>query len=230
MPLTSSFSRVADSVVHVIAFNGRMATSFGTGSVFDCGKKVLTCAHCIVPGAEIGVVDRNDPKKALRGTVIFEDAARDIAVLEFQEIVGTPVAFASSSSCRVGNGAFVVGFPMGIQERTLLSAHIASLPSGAIRIDASINQGNSGGPLFNLQGEQIGVVNAKHGNLPRVLDDIETAQPGGSISLGGIDPVKAIQKLIGEMRRNLNLGIGYAIPTEVIRVLQPDLGRCIPLP
>ena len=97
-----------------------------------------------------------------------------------------------------------------------------------MRIDASVNHGNGGGPLFDLSGSQIGVVNAKHGSLSAFLDQIKQAQPMAMISIGGIDPVKAIQALIIEMEKNLNLGIGYAVPTDSIRNLHPTLQKCIP--
>jgi serine protease Do len=132
-----------------------------------------------------------------------------------------------SSSCAVGNGAFVIGFPMGVTEKTLLAAHIASITNTGLRIDASVNHGNSGGPLFNMQGEQIGVVNAKHGSLSQLLTQIKNTQPGAMMSIGGIDPVKAIQGLIGEMQKNLNLGIGYAIKTADIKPLHSILDTCI---
>jgi S1-C subfamily serine protease len=117
---------------------------------------------------------------------------------------------------------------MGVTEKTLFSAHIASITSTGLRIDASVNHGNSGGPLFNMRGDQIGVVNAKHGSLSQFLAQIQNAQPRAMISIGGIDPVKAIQVLIAEMQKNLNLGIGYAIKTADIKPLHPILDACIP--
>jgi len=227
MPLTKLYQQVNQSVVQVLALNGQNPISFGTGSIISNGKIVLTCEHCIVQGAQMAVANPTVPGQALLGSVIFSDTAADIALLEFQQPIGPAVTLVDSSSCAVGNGAFVIGFPMGVTEKTLLAAHIASITNTGLRIDASVNHGNSGGPLFNMQGEQIGVVNAKHGSLSQLLTQIKNTQPGAMMSIGGIDPVKAIQGLIGEMQKNLNLGIGYAIKTADIKPLHSILDTCI---
>lgn len=168
------------------------------------------------------------PGRALFGNPVFVDVANDVAILEFPREVGPPVTFANSSKVEVGNGAFVVGYPMGIAEQVLISAHIASVSPTFLRLDASVNHGNSGGPLFNRIGEQIGVVNAKHGSLSVFLAQLRNYQPGASMAIGGVDPVQAIQVLIGEMEKNLNLGIGYAIPSHRIRTLHAALAGAIP--
>lgn len=228
MPLANAYQKVKDGVVQVLALNGSTAISFGSGSIIDSGKIVLTCEHCVVTGAQMAISDPATPGRALFGNVIFSDPTLDIALIEFSQAIGTPVSLANSSSCLVGHGAFVVGFPMGVTEQTLFSAHIASIAGNHLRIDASVNHGNSGGPLFNLKGEQIGIVNAKHGSLSQFLTTIKNAKPGASMSISGIDPVKVIQALIEEMQKNLNLGIGYAIPTATIKSKHAILGKCIP--
>lgn len=228
MPLTHSYQLVKDGVVQVLALNGQNVVSFGSGSVIGNGRTVLTCAHCIVPGAQMSIADPQNSGRALFGNTIFQDQTNDIAIIEFSNPVGTPVALANSATCAIGNGAFVVGYPMGVTEQVLFSAHIASITPSHLRIDASVNHGNSGGPLFNAAGKQIGVVNAKHGSLSGFLNQIKNASPGASIVVGGIDPVTVIQVLIEEMQKNLNLGIGYAVPTARIKPLHAMLGALVP--
>ena len=228
MPLTQSYKKVKDGVVQVLALNGHDIISFGSGSIIGPGNVVLTCEHCIVPGTQTAIRNPNNQNMALNGNVIFSNKSPDVALIEFPNIIGTPVCFGNSDGCEVGNGAFVVGFPMGIIEKTLLSAHIACISNGFFRIDASVNHGNSGGPLFNMDGKQIGVINAKHGSLPQFLETIEHAQPNAKIIISGIiDPVETLQALIREMKINLNLGIGYAIPTEAIKNLHPVLQKYV---
>ena len=229
MPLTALYDAVKNSVVHVISLDEKQnIRSSGTGSLVD-PRLVLTCEHCVMPNTRMAVVDPKNPKGVIIGDVIYAHAATDIALIQFQQDIGTPVEFSSSSTCAVGNGAFVVGFPMNIPEQTLMSAHIASITSSTLRIDVSVNHGNSGGPLFNLNGQQLGVVNAKHGSLASFLTQMETMAPGGQMNVGGFDAVGSIRTLISEMKRNLNLGIGYAIPTDAIRHLHQKLEANIPI-
>ncbi|SFR05287.1 S1 family peptidase [Desulfoscipio geothermicus] len=110
MPFTQLYRQVKDSVVQVIAPNGQTPVSFGTGSVIDDGLKVLTCAHCIVPNTTTAIVDPRHPNQAISESVLFSDVNLDIAILEFQQAVGTSVAFTNSNNCTVGNGAAVIGY------------------------------------------------------------------------------------------------------------------------
>lgn len=228
MPLTTLYNKVKNGVVQVLALHGNHIISSGTGSIIDDGSIVLTCEHCIVAGTQIAIRDPVISNRFIAGNVIFADKYCDIALIKINQTVGTPIKLANSDQCAIGNGAFVVGYPMGINEQTLLSAYIASITSNYLRIDSSVNHGNSGGPLFNLSGEQIGVINAKHGSLSQFLMQVKNARPTAMINIGGIDPVKTIQVLIEEMQKNLNLGIGYAIPTASIKSLHELLKKCIP--
>ena len=113
MPLTSLYEGVKDSVVRVIALDSKSnVLSNGTGSLIE-PRVVLTCEHCVLSNMQMAIVDPADTRKAILGNVIFADSVTDIALIEFQQDLGTPVAFSSSSNCKIGNGAFVVGFPMG---------------------------------------------------------------------------------------------------------------------
>ena len=228
MPLTQLYASTKDSVVQVLAISGNQVVSAGSGSIIHDGSVVLTCAHCIVAGAQMAIVDSSASNRGIFGSVLFTDAQNDVALLQLSQRVGSPVRFGQSQTCEPGNGAYVIGFPLNIMERTLLSAHIASASPERLRIDCSVNHGNSGGPLFNLRGEQVGVVNSKHGTLSQFLEQVRNAPIGGAISIGGVDPMQAIKVLIEEMQTNLNLGIGYAIPTAKIKGLHPLLTACVP--
>ena len=148
MPLTKIYQQVQDCVVQVLAIENDKPVSFGSGSVINSGNMVLTCEHCIINGAKMAICNPKARYETILGKVIFLDKSKDIAIIEFPQVIGTPIKFANSNTCSIGNGAFVVGYPMGVEEQTLFSAHIASLKDEWIRIDASVNHGNSGGPLF----------------------------------------------------------------------------------
>ena len=128
----------------------------------------------------------------------------------------------SSKSVEIGNEVFTVGFPYSFpSEKTLTSGNVAAFEDGWIKIDTSVNNGNSGGPLFNINGEIVGIVNAKLGTLSKFLESVEKAKPQIHMSIGNIDPVEIIQQMLREMKQNLNLGIGYAVPTDTIADITP---------
>ena len=223
MDFSQTFHNIQGSVVNVLALNAQNTpVSSGSGVVIGNGQLVLTCNHCIIPNTTT-VARFSGNNNGQIGNAIFQDPQADVALLEFQQPVGPPALIRSSSTVIIGHEAFVVGFPNNIDKITALSANIAGFePANGfdfIRLDSSINHGNSGGPLINATGEVVGIVNAKHGSLSDVLQQIKNHQPGASIAIGGIDPIAVIQQVILEMEKNLNLGIGYAIPTDYIGTL-----------
>jgi S1-C subfamily serine protease len=231
LDFSAAFERIKDSVVNILAINAQKQTvSSGTGVIIGTGNLVLTCAHCIMPNMTT-VARFSGENNGFVGSIALNDDRADIALIEFQQQIGSPAPIRTSSSLMIGHEAFAVGFPNNIDKITALSANIAGFEpySGfeSIRIDASINHGNSGGPLFNAAGEVTGIVNAKHGSLSNFLQQISQAQPTAMVSIAGIDPIKTIQQLISEMQRNLNLGIGYAIPTDHIATLDARVGSLI---
>ena len=226
MPLAKPYTKVKNSVVRVIALDGNTKVSDGTGSIIDDGTKVLTCAHCVLEGKQVAIIKPD--YSIILGKAVFCDPRTDIALLEFGQQVGPAVEFADSEKRQVGNGVFVVGYPMEVSEQTLMAGHIASITRDYLRIDSSVNHGNSGGPLFDLEGKQIGVVNAKHGALSKFLRKAKEGNLAGTISINGIDPGQTIQVLIEEMQKNMNLGLGYAIPTGRIKSSHAILNKCIP--
>lgn len=138
------------------------------------------------------------------------------------KVIGNASPIKTSTSLEIGNEVFTVGFPYSFAgEKTLTTGHVAAFENGLIKIDTSVNNGNSGGALFNTNGEIVGIVNAKLGSLSAFLKNVEQAKPQASMSIGGIDPVQTIQQMIREMRRNLNLGIGYAVPSDTIASISP---------
>lgn len=221
MDFSSSCDKVKDSVVNVLACIDTTPISSGTGTIIGDGNIVITCAHCIMDNTKI-VARFSGKNNGFEGQVKMINRDIDIAIIEFPQKIGTAVRLKDSNTVKIGNEAFVVGFPNNIDKITALSANIAGFENGGnielIRIDCSVNHGNSGGPLFNAEGELVGVINAKHGSLSNFLKQVQNAKSGGvMMSIGGIDPIRTIQQLIKEMQNNLNLGIGYAIPINIIK-------------
>ncbi len=217
MNYSKVYKTVADSVVNVIQVdvNGNIIST-GSGMIIDDGKKVLTCSHCCSTTYKTCLYEK-ESKKIIEGIILFNDQIHDIAILEFPISIGKALLVGDSKCLEIGNEIFTIGFPYAFgSERTLTVGHVAAFENDLIKIDTSVNNGNSGGPLFNTRGEIVGVVNAKLGRLSAFLESIEKQKPKASMMISGVDPVQVIQQMIREMQQNLNLGIGYAIPIHQI--------------
>lgn len=223
MDFSNQFTQIQNSVIRVLSIQGigmnQQLVGAGSGVLIGDGSKALTCSHCIIQNTiTAGLLSgQNNGQLA---SVIFNDSILDIAILQFPISMGPGVPLGDSSTVKIGQEAFVVGFPSHSVNITALYAHIAGFETHnnnqLIKIDSSVNHGNSGGPMFNSTGQLIGIVNLKLGNLSNFLTQVEQANPQVLMTLGGINPIQVIQQLIKEMKQNLNLGVGTAIPLRLI--------------
>lgn len=223
MDYSSVYKKVSPSVVNVVQLDvNNNFCSTASGVLIADGSKVLTCFHCVDVNLKNGVLIDKSSGLVQLGSIMFFDKDNDIAILDIGKSIGPSATLVSSSSLEIGNEIFTIGFPYSINsEKTLTTGNIAAFENGGIKIDTSVNNGNSGGPLFNTRGEVVGIVNAKLGSLSNFLDNIEKAKPQAFMQIAGIDPVETIQQMLREMKQNLNLGIGYAIPSDTIATLSP---------
>lgn len=138
------------------------ARGMGSGFIVSADGMVLTNAH-VVAGANEVTVKLTD-KREFRAKVIGVDRPTDVALLKI-EARGLPtVRLGSSNELKVGEWVAAIGSPYGFENTVtsgIVSAKWRSLPDGAyvpfIQTDVAVNPGNSGGPLFNMQGEVIGI-------------------------------------------------------------------------
>lgn len=140
----------------------------GSGFVIDKKGDIVTNEH-VVDGARTIKVTFSDGTKA-NATVVGSDKATDIAVVRVTGIKAsmlTPLTFGDSSAVAAGDAVLAIGSPFGLAEtlttgivsgtdRTIESPSGATI-GGAIQTDASINHGNSGGPLIDAEGDVVGV-------------------------------------------------------------------------
>lgn len=216
MDYSNVYKKVEKSIVNIIQLNGTAVVSTGTGTIIGNGTCVLTCSHCVNTTFKNGIYIKSN-NNFIPGTIIFNDPNMDIAILQFPSSLGNGLKISPSDNMEIGNEIFTVGFPYSFpSEKTLTAGNIAAFENNLIKIDTSVNNGNSGGPLFNIHGEIVGVINTKLGRLSKFLEDIENAKPQAFIQISGIDPVKTIQEMLRQMSKDLNLGIGYAVPTSRI--------------
>jgi serine protease Do len=140
----------------------RIRQGMGSGFIVDADGTILTNAHVVDGADEVRV--RLTDRREFKGKVIGQDKASDIAVVKI-EAKGLPVVkLGDPAQTRVGEWVLAIGSPFGFENTVtagIVSATSRSLPDGTyvpfIQTDAAVNPGNSGGPLFNLKGEVIGI-------------------------------------------------------------------------
>ena len=170
-------------------------SSLGSGFVIDPSGVVITNNHVIGDANDIVVIFTDGRK--LKATIVGKDPKVDVAVLKVEsDKPFKTVKFGDSDKARVGDGVMAVGNPFGLGETVtsgILSARNRNIDSGPyddfLQTDASINKGNSGGPLFNLQGEVIGINTA-------IL-----SPSGGSIGIGFATPSASVVPVIDQLEK-----------------------------
>ena len=141
----------------------RKAMALGSGFIIDAKGIVVTNNH-VIKGAE-DILVRVNGDKEYKVTIIGSDPLSDIAVLKMKtKNKFIPVKFGDSDKARIGDWVIAIGNPFGLGGTVtsgIISARNRSIGLSRyedfIQTDASINQGNSGGPLFNMDGDVIGI-------------------------------------------------------------------------
>jgi serine protease Do len=134
----------------------------GSGFIVSTDGIILTNAHVVDGGEEVTV--KLTDKREFKAKVLGLDTASDVAVLKI-DATGLPaVKIGSATATRVGDWVLAIGSPFGFESSAsagIVSAKSRSLPDGSyvpfIQTDVAVNPGNSGGPLFNMAGEVIGI-------------------------------------------------------------------------
>lgn len=173
----------------------RKSASLGSGFVIDASGIVITNNHVIADANEVTVIFTDGQK--LKAEVLGKDQKVDVAVLKVKpEKPLKAVKFGDSDKARVGDWVLAVGNPFGLGGSVtagIVSARNRNIDSGPydnyIQTDASINKGNSGGPLFNMDGEVIGINTA-------IL-----SPSGGSVGIGFATPANTVQPVIEQLQK-----------------------------
>jgi serine protease Do len=173
----------------------RRVNSLGSGFVIDASGIVVTNNHVISEADEVNVVF-NDGSR-LKAEIVGRDQKTDLAVLRVKPTKPLKaVKFADSDKLRLGEWVVAIGNPFslgGSVTAGIVSARNRDINSGPydnyIQTDASINRGNSGGPLFNLEGDVVGVNTAI------------ISPSGGSIGIGFAVPAKTVIAVVDQLRQ-----------------------------
>ncbi|MGJ3265373.1 MAG: DegQ family serine endoprotease [Salinarimonas sp.] len=173
----------------------RRSNSLGSGFVIDASGIIVTNNHVIGDADEIEVVFPDGT--TFDAEVVGTDAAIDLAVLKIESDVELPfVPFGDSEEMRIGDWVVAIGNPFGLGGSVsagIVSARARDIASGPydnyIQTDAAINRGNSGGPLFNMRGEVVGINTA-------IL-----SPTGGSVGIGFSIPTSTALPVIEQLQR-----------------------------
>ena len=179
--------------------NNRRVNSLGSGFVIDAAQGiVITNNHVIADADEIQINFADGTE--LDAEIIGRDPKTDLAVLQIMEdqregYEMTEVAFGDSEVMRIGDWVLAIGNPFGLGGTVtlgIISAQDRDIQSGPydrfIQTDAAINRGNSGGPLFNMRGEVIGINTAI------------ISPTGGSIGIGFAVPSELANGVVAQLR------------------------------
>ena len=198
----------------------------GSGFVWDSAGHIITNYH-VIEGADQITVSFNEGK-AMEATVTGSDPANDLAVLQVAELPAgvEPIPLGDSDGLVVGQSAIAIGNPFGQFERTLTVGVVSAVNRtisldngrvlrGVVQTDASINRGNSGGPLLNSRGELIGVNSAIY------------SPTGADAGVGLAIPVNKVKQVAPVLIERghfphpwLGLeGLGYVLSPELAAVL-----------
>ena len=177
--------------------NSHTVQSLGSGFVIDAAEGIIVTNNHVIADADEITINFTDGKK-LKATLVGKDAKTDLAVLKVDASKHklTAVKFGDSDKARIGDWVMAIGNPFGLGGTVtvgIISARNRNIQSGPydrfIQTDAAINKGNSGGPLFNMDGDVIGINSAI------------ISPSGGSIGLGFSIPSELASGVVDQLRK-----------------------------
>jgi serine protease Do len=197
----------------------RPARALGSGFIIEPTGYVVTNNH-VVEHADMVEITLPD-KRTMDATIVGTDPKTDLALLKVDAAQPLPsVQWGDSGRMRVGDWVLAIGNPFGLGGTVtagIISARARDIGAGPyddfLQTDAAINQGNSGGPMFSLQGEVIGVNTAIF------------SQTGGNIGIGFAIPAALAKPVIAELRDKGRVTRGYL--GVVIQPIGPDIADAL---
>ena len=179
------------------------ATALGSGFIIDPSGIIVTNNHVIQDADEITVILQDDTN--LTAKVIGRDKKTDLAVLKVDYKKPLPaVPWGDSDKARVGDWIIAIGDPYGLGGTVtagIISARARNINSGPydeyLQTDAPINRGNSGGPMFDMDGEVIGINTAIF------------SPSGGSIGIGFAIPSSLAHNVVDQLRQHGHIRRGW---------------------
>ncbi|GAB4355144.1 MAG: DegQ family serine endoprotease [Kiloniellaceae bacterium] len=199
----------------------RRATALGSGFIIDESGYVVTNNHVVDHASEVTI--RLSDESVYPAKVVGTDPQTDLALLKIDADKPLPaLTLGDSDTAEVGDWVMAVGNPFGLGGTVtagIISARGRNIQAGPyddfLQVDASINRGNSGGPLFNLDGEVIGVNTAIY------------SPNGGSVGIGFAIPSNMVKSVVAQLRENGTVERGWL--GVQIQNVTPDLAEALGL-
>jgi len=216
MDIQDIILKIKPSIALIATFNPKkQLLGTGTGFIFWEKNILVTCNH-VIKDASSTLLKFSGAENLMDSKVVLRDDEHDLALLKFNDSSREPIPIGDSEKVVEGVSIIFSGYPFGSADLTTHQGIISAITKDvtditSYLIDGTVNSGNSGCPLLDMDGKVIGVVNAKRRNQNDFLEQVED-MPCGALSLHGIDIVKIYQALTN----NIQLGVGYAVPAKYI--------------
>ncbi len=230
-------------VVGIDATKKPVTRVVGSGFVVAPGK-IATSAHILTKlpkGILLFLVPASQEQFDVKQNVAEVNTINtqhDLALLECPALIQLPsLTLGETKDVRLGEQALILGFPLSDPTLTATRGMVAAKSkkrliendptvTEMLKLDASINVGNSGGPIIHIpSGKVIGIVSAKEGSLSKRLQAFRKKKSKAAMSIGGDDPIKLIKETLNDMERNLQLGLGYGVNVEYLKTMLNRSGR-----
>jgi serine protease Do len=200
----------------------RGGTSLGSGFIIDPAGFIVTNNHVIEDAEEIMVLTHDN--RELKATIVGRDEKTDLALLKVESGGPLPyVPWGDSEALRIGDWVMAIGNPFGLGGSVtagIVSARQRDINSGPyddyIQTDASINRGNSGGPMFNMDGQVVGINTAIF------------SPTGGSVGIGFAVPSNLAKPIIAQIKEFGKPKRGWL--GVRIQTVSPELAEGLHLP
>lgn len=221
MSLEDTIAEVNDSVVSVVADDGDNQ-ALGAGIIVSVDGYVVTNAHVAENVENVTVVTTQDD--TYEAKIVGMDGKTDIALLKVENPQNfKPAQFSDSDLVRTGNSVFAIGNPFGLGNSVslgIISAKERDIEKGPydnfLQTDTAINQGNSGGPLFNLDGEVVGMNTAIF------------STDGNNMGVGFSTPSNIVRWVVEELKENGKVVRGWlGIGVRKIRMQNEEQTRLV---
>ena len=228
MSMRDVIKQVSPSLAEILIPTNVGLTKVGTGFAVSKGR-VASCMHVLnnISGHRVQFWGEAQPHEA---KILIYDADHDLVIFSVDSVPRL-LELGEFAQVEAGDDVLWGGFPLEIWVPSFHRGMISfkgklRLPPlkddiEALQLDGTMNRGNSGGPVIDPRdGRVVAIVSSSMGAIDEELAALlQRQEPGGGVRIMGVDPVAGLKKIIADMDRHLQLGIGYGISVDYMSQL-----------